>query len=211
MIPNYNETLGYPYGVMAENRTESGMELGERVRRDGRCVTYEAAMEDLRRDIANWFDPSAEIGSADDADSHYRAFCRAHYLTVQDLPADLWDATTGWDLPELQELLVDQANNLWEFDEMEYLLETPEEKYLISFLGGAPLIWVCHSRYITLCQQCSPCVSGAGDLDSASASGSFALCPPPEEADYHEMGFVEVWRIDEDEKGQSDLAQVWPR
>jgi len=38
--------------------------------------------------------------------------------------------------------------------------------YHISWLGGAPLLWVFESPHINPHAQCSPCVPGAGDLDS---------------------------------------------
>lgn len=39
-------------------------------------------------------------------------------------------------------------------------------KYQISWLGGAPLLWVFWSPFVKPHAQCSPCVPGAGDLDS---------------------------------------------
>lgn len=39
-------------------------------------------------------------------------------------------------------------------------------QYHISWLGGAPLLWVFESPHINPHAQCSPCVPGAGDLDS---------------------------------------------
>ena len=52
-------------------------------------------------------------------------------------------------------------------DEAEYSLETPEGLKLgLSYLGGAPLVWVFESPHTTVTRACSPCVPGAGDLDS---------------------------------------------
>ena len=39
-------------------------------------------------------------------------------------------------------------------------------KYQISWLGGAPLLWVFWSPFVNPHAQCSPCCPGAGDLDS---------------------------------------------
>lgn len=39
-------------------------------------------------------------------------------------------------------------------------------KYHISWLGGAPLLWVFESPHTGFYQGCSPCIPGAGDLES---------------------------------------------
>ena len=38
--------------------------------------------------------------------------------------------------------------------------------YRTTWLGGAPMLCVFKSPYVTKCSVCSPCVPGAGDLDS---------------------------------------------
>lgn len=44
--------------------------------------------------------------------------------------------------------------------------ESEGVKYGISWLGGAPLLWVYKSPHITKHGLCSPCVPNAGDLES---------------------------------------------
>ena len=43
--------------------------------------------------------------------------------------------------------------------------------YQISWLGGAPLLWVLESPVISKAQPCSPCVPNAGNLDNLSDDG----------------------------------------
>lgn len=43
--------------------------------------------------------------------------------------------------------------------------------YAISWLGGAPLLWVFESPIISKARLCSPCVPNAGDLDSLDEDG----------------------------------------
>ena len=43
--------------------------------------------------------------------------------------------------------------------------------YAISWLGGAPLLWVFDSPVISKVRLCSPCVPNAGDLDSLDDDG----------------------------------------
>lgn len=57
-------------------------------------------------------------------------------------------------------------------DENEYSYEDEEgNKFLLSYLGGAPLIWCILTSKIVTARPCSPCVPGAGDLDSLSEDG----------------------------------------
>ncbi len=52
----------------------------------------------------------------------------------------------------------------------------------MTHLGGAPLCYVMSSNWITWCRTCSPCVPGAGDLDTPGMTpGSAALCLPPDD------------------------------
>jgi hypothetical protein len=62
-------------------------------------------------------------------------------------------------------------NESWECDEQEYSLECDGMKLELSYLGGAPLVFVLQSPYISRARECSPCVPNAGDLDSKDADG----------------------------------------
>ena len=44
-------------------------------------------------------------------------------------------------------------------------------RYEISWLGGAPLLWVFESPIISKARLCSPCVPNAGDLNSLDPDG----------------------------------------
>jgi len=61
----------------------------------------------------------------------------------------------------------------YECDEEEYALDLPDEGLHLglSYLGGAPLVWVYKSPHVAFCRPCSPCVPGAGDLDSKVEPG----------------------------------------
>jgi len=112
---------------------------------------------------------------------------------------DLYDEQDGtFDLEALLEQVIDQWHDAYQPDEEEYeWVVSPTEAYLVSWLGGAPLIWVTRSAYATPCRQCSPCVPGAGDLDSPGSHDelSLALCPPPTRVDYADLGYHEVFHV----------------
>lgn len=78
----------------------------------------------------------------------------------------------------------------WEIDEILACMQLEEEEYefethcgmklLLSYLGGAPLVWVLESPHTTMCAPCSPCVPGAGDLDNQHTDGVEAYTLPPD-------------------------------
>jgi len=57
-------------------------------------------------------------------------------------------------------------------------------KYEISWLGGAPLLFVLESPVISKAKLCSPCAPNAGDLDSLDEDG------------YECYGIPEYWRYE---------------
>jgi len=65
-------------------------------------------------------------------------------------------------------------------EEEEYRLEKDGMTLGLSYLGGAPLVWVLDSPYTAIARPCSPCCPGAGDLDSRDESGIRCLSLPPE-------------------------------
>lgn len=82
-----------------------------------------------------------------------------------DLPDDFWDGV--------------------EVDEREYELDTTDDngnplKLSLSYLGGAALVWVHESAYLSEVSPCSPCVPGAGDLDNKRTGGMECYDLPPD-------------------------------
>lgn len=65
------------------------------------------------------------------------------------------------------ELLLERFSDCYQDDEPHIEGTYQGIKYQISWLGGAPLLWVFESPSIVDVQSlCSPCVPNAGDLDS---------------------------------------------
>jgi len=65
-----------------------------------------------------------------------------------------------------------------EFQEEEYELETDGMKLLLTYLGGAPLVFVIKSPHTTRTRPTSPCVPNAGDLDNKDPHGILAYDLP---------------------------------
>lgn len=96
-------------------------------------------------------------------------------LSFRDAMAEFDAEHPGADEDERQEFI----DNL-QIDEPEWELSTDGMRLGISWLGGAPLLWVFESPHTAECRQCSPCVPGAGDLDHLEDGGMVAYTVPDE-------------------------------
>jgi len=73
-----------------------------------------------------------------------------------------------------------------------YSLEKDGMSLELSYLGGAPMVFVLESSITTLCSQCSPCVPNAGDLNSQHELGMRAYTLP---GDWFEDPLVGTTRV----------------
>jgi hypothetical protein len=159
-MPNYNTTTGIPYGVLSGNNCP---ELLDDIMSNGDSLTYRAWKEELGESVKG-----AIVGAIDDYTC--RAAAIVDSLDIAEIVDSLLDGGLGDD---------------WQSEEEEYEYEytTPrgKVKLLMGWLGGAPLVWVCESPYVANCRGCSPCVPGAGDLDTPDTDGMQAYCLPPDD------------------------------
>ena len=75
----------------------------------------------------------------------------------------------GYDIDDIDEEIEDRFQSRAEWIQIEEptIPGTYEGvEYQIGWLGGAPLLWVLKSPYMTYRSPCSPCVPNAIDLDS---------------------------------------------
>jgi hypothetical protein len=88
----------------------------------------------------------------------------------------------------------------YQADEPDYSYDDGKgNRFLLSHLGGAPLIWVVKSTHTVMCRSlCSPCVPNAGDLDS----GTFDVSQP--EDGYMCYGIPDEWKPEEKEEEEED-------
>lgn len=142
MIANTNPETGIRYGVIAINNLDP--DVVDELWYGGGAVdlSYQAAMEEL----------DAEIG---------------------------WEAARLIETGELQaedrDWYVDRETDKHRDDIQidEPTIEGTYEgvKYQISWLGGAPLLFVFESPVISRARPCSPCVPNGGDLDNLCEDG----------------------------------------
>jgi hypothetical protein len=170
-MANCNPKTGIPYGVISGNNVP---ELTDDIFSGGDSLTYRAWKEEVAERIK---------GAIKSAIDDYT--CRAEKIVE------------GLDYPALVDSLLDHGlGEDWqcEEEEFEYQYDTDygPVKLQLGWLGGAPLIWVLDSPWFANCKHCSPCVPGAGDLDSPVDNGLECYCLPPDD-------------MPDDWKGQSRL------
>lgn len=159
---NYNEKTGIPYGVVQGNNVP---DLVDEIMQNGENESWNKAKEVLAEELKD-----AITRVAND------------YFGSTGSPAE------ALDYADLVEHLIDAGLNI-EIDEPTYTYEKDylqgKVSYMLSWLGGAVLIWVLESPWCAYCAPCSPCVPGAGDLDTGREKdeGITAYALPPEECD----------------------------
>lgn len=163
MTANINPETGIPYGVVNGHTVPY---LLDDITTSGDDLTYAAFKSELRDKVA-----AALAGCLSDNVSDESA-------------AEI--VKRGVDCDEIVESLLDAGlNDRLEFDESDYSYESDGTRYRLGWLGGAPLIWILESRYVTYAPACSPCVPNAGDLDNLSTDGEtggiLCYCCPPDD------------------------------
>jgi hypothetical protein len=231
MIPNTNETTGIPYGLIS---ARSVPYLYEDITTHGVNETYDARREEVRdaiEEICADFD-SDEVPAGTDqervdavADCFNHTLVRRIHVSSREAEAmtsgfiELLDtASMTFDITEVVEALMQilDDSEFFAMDDVDcrYTYKTDGVSYITGSLGGAALIWVTESPFVTYCAKCSPCVTGAGDLDSpreASEWGSFAYCLPSSDwclGDNEEVWPYGIWNVSVD--GQVGSA-AWVR
>jgi hypothetical protein len=112
-------------------------------------------------------------------------FHNGENLTAENCLADFldeWDANNPGNSEEREDAREDAIQEFWDGyygEEEEYRIQTDTMILELSYLGGAPLVWVIKSPHTRMVQPCSPCCPGAGDLDSGEGS-ILAYDLPPE-------------------------------
>jgi hypothetical protein len=171
MAANTNTETGIPFGVVNGNTVP---DLLDEITTSGDSTTFAAYKRELTEGIAAALRGVAEDRTGDD---------RAAKIVEQ------------MDCEQLAESMLDSGlNDALEFDEEEFehteTVDGAPVKYLLGYLGGAPLIWICDSPYVAYARGCSPCVPGAGDLDSITdeSAGALCYCCPPDCFDSEDDG-----------------------
>ena len=194
---NVDPETGIAYGVISASRVP---DLYDDITRHGTDETAVAKERELREGIQYALAriDANEVFAACDSPDEQESALRVRFSAVLSRPLELptyqraqlvesiWDlvdvASGTFDIDEVTDAIIDWLNlngpDMDDAGEHEYTYEDREFKYLLGYLGGAPLIWVARSPFVTYCAPCSPCVPNAGDLDSCSENevGTLAYC-----------------------------------
>jgi hypothetical protein len=202
MTANVNEKTGIAYGVISGNSVP--YVLDDIITR-GKDITQEQAEEDVKKAIKDSlaeFDAKEFIDELEDGEDPVERF-EEHWRTTAQNTWDVGSTTARrvaaaivslsdtesltFDIDECTDAVFDLVTGDGIFDnidEHEYTYDDNGVHYLVGHLGGAMLIWVTESPYVTFCRQCSPCVPNAGSLDSPCdqlSANSLAYCLAPSE------------------------------
>ena len=82
--------------------------------------------------------------------------------------------------PDATDEDIDTFNDEYYGEEENYSLDKDGLKLGLSYLGGAPLVWVFQSPHTTRARMCSPCVPNAGDLNNRESDGVECYTLPDE-------------------------------
>jgi hypothetical protein len=166
-MTNCNPQTGIRYGVIAFNSLASWAYDDLWYGPNARDLTYEDALEELKADAQKAYGDYLEQAetAAAEADPGMSSEDRAKFV-------ETWfdDNNIAFDEEVFVEIYRDQYRDRIEIDEPVIEGEVDGVKYRISWLGGAPLLWVFEGPLGVANRLCSPCVPGAADLD-----GGFTL------------------------------------
>lgn len=84
------------------------------------------------------------------------------------------------DLDDALDEALDRFNDEYMSEESNYRLVQDGLELELTYLGGAPLVWVLKSPHTTRVRLCSPCAPNAGDLDAPDENGVEAYTLPTE-------------------------------
>lgn len=154
-MPNYNPDTGTPYGTIYLHHLNG--DVANDLFYEGENVSVKNALEELRAEI------TADVEDENDD--------RAEFGQT------LLDAC---DMADEIDRRFEAACECIEIDEPVIVGESDGVKYMISWLGGAPLLWVFSSPFTGSYAQCSPCVPGAGDLETPDEYGVLCYDVPKE-------------------------------
>lgn len=192
-MPTNMSEHGWSHGVHQANRSELLQDILNDVIEHGRNLTQEKLEQDIRDGLEKALgDFDFTDVDLDDNDELVRRLfehaletlysinvvstCMPKALhsgereLVQEL-VDAYSTEDGWDIDEVYGLVTEWVNHNCESpDECVYLHTFDEDGVSVtieaSCLGGAYLLFIQDSPFLTSCSVCSPCVPNAGDLDS---------------------------------------------
>jgi len=163
-MSNINPETGIAYGVIATQHLDG--DLAQELFYGPHAVdeSYRAAYEEARMGAKLKYDSLIEEATIAAAET---GADREGDFDPEDFQANWFEAHGHLiDQEEFVEAELERFSDCCQIDEPDISGTYEGVTYAISWLGGAPLLWVFQSEFTSMRSACSPCVPGAGDLDS---------------------------------------------
>jgi hypothetical protein len=162
-IPDWlwDEIMGWDCQAYEEAVNEVAIELMRDRIKDGTITSPEIA-EFKGADKLNSFDPDemTQENLLEYVDDHMTHEDMAKFM------GDYYDFELGAACEDIED---SESTKTGTYEDPEF--HGQPFHLMISYLGGAPLLWVLEGPVITKAKLCSPCVPGAIDLDSQDEDG----------------------------------------
>ena len=171
-MPNFNKDTGIAYGVISCNSLNSDLVQDLFYGYQAKDLSYQAAYEEAKREAQAAFESHTEeahIAAAEtgadrepgyDPDTFFERYCEKH-----EIDSDLDTFVDTW---------LERFSDCCQIEEPTIEGVYEGISYAILWLGGAPIVYITHSPHVVrVGSRCSPCVPGAGDLDSGLADDGY--------------------------------------
>lgn len=167
-MKNFNPKTGIRYGVISANSLDTNV-LDELFYGETAVdVTYMAAYNEAKTDAAARFDAGLE-------DAEIAANETDHLMCDEDREDFIFewllDNFGTSDKEQYVEYALEEFSDIYSGDESLITGTYEGVSYQITWLGGAPLVWVLEGPVGWVNQLCSPCVPDAGDLNGGFYTG----------------------------------------
>lgn len=167
-LPN-QDSRGVRFGVISFNSLQPWCSEDLFCGQNARDLSYEEALLDLKREAVSLYDglleecctAAAESGADREVGFDQEAFEQEWFAERKET----------WDRDDFIQDFVERNAEHIQIDEPIIEGEYDDVKYRISWLGGAPLLWVLEGPIGYVNRLCSLCVPNAGDLDSGFITG----------------------------------------
>lgn len=168
-MTNVNPTTGIRYGVISFNSLQPWCSQDLFYGDKAVDLSWQEAVAELKREGLRQYEQlleeccaaAAESGADREVDFDQEAFEEKWFAERKE----------PWDRDDFIDDFVERNAEHIQIDEPIIEGECDGVKYRISWLGGAPLLWVLEGPHITKADLCSPCVPNAGSLDSINPEG----------------------------------------
>ncbi len=169
-ISNVNPETGIRYGVAS---AQNYPDLYDHITSAGYSLSYKNWLDEIERSLGSL--DTIDLSDPDEVKSEIESAIE-DYVPSYWLKLHIDDAVEAAMDTDSDEEVSTRVFNVLDCDigeafesdgEEGYRLEDGDEIYELSYLGGAPLIWVIKSSRIVYTNSlCSPCCPNAADLDS---------------------------------------------